>query len=194
MTPEPGSPGPAPGDEDGLATPSPSDRDALGQPGSRETSEDAPREPVPLRPELAVRPELLQPEAPQPEPDPPQEDDVTLGALLREARRRRAVTLDEVARDTRINPQYLEALEAGRYEVLPAPVYARGFARSYGRYLGLDPEVVRGLIPRDLPRPPELEPTAGLRRTHEERLMSALPSLRLPSRLPLMTCKPSSLN
>ena len=62
-------------------------------------------------------------------------DDVSLGELLREARRQRAITLADVERDTRINATYIGALEAERFDVLPAPVYARGFLRSYARYL-----------------------------------------------------------
>ena len=99
--------------------------------------------------------------------------DVRLGELLREARLRRALTLAEVERDTRINRDYLEALESERYELLPAPVYARGFLRSYARHLGLDEQQALSLLPSDLPRPPELEPLPGLRRTRR----AALPAL-----------------
>jgi len=100
-------------------------------------------------------------------------DDVRLGELLREARLRRALTLAEVERDTRINRDYLEALESERYELLPAPVYARGFLRSYARHLGLDEQQVLLLLPSDLPRPSGLEPLAGLRRTRR----AAFPAL-----------------
>jgi len=103
-------------------------------------------------------------------------DDVRLGVLLRESRRRRGLTLADVHRDTRINPDYLEALEEERWGDLPAPVYARGFLRSYARYLGLDaPEVLR-MMPANLPKPPGLEPSAGLRRSAGSSL-PALPSL-----------------
>ena len=103
---------------------------------------------------------------------------LSLGSLLRETRRRRAVTLLDVSQATRINPAYLEALEAENWEVLPAPVYVRGFARSYGRFLGLDADLVRGLVPQDLPRPPELEPAAGLRRSRTDHMQVSLPPLR----------------
>ena len=92
-------------------------------------------------------------------------DDAALGELLRETRLSRAYTLEEVERDTRINSVYLEALEHGRYELLPAPVYTRGFVRSYARHLGLDEEQALSLLPAELPRPAGLEPMAGLRRT-----------------------------
>jgi len=90
--------------------------------------------------------------------------DVSLGELLREARIQRALTLADVERDTRINRDYLEALEHEHYDVLPAPVYARGFLRSYARHLELDVEEVSSLLPAELPQPPGLEPLPGLRR------------------------------
>jgi cytoskeleton protein RodZ len=41
---------------------------------------------------------------------------------------------------------HLEAIEAGEIERLPA-VYARGYVRTYARYLGLDPEpLVSGIV------------------------------------------------
>ncbi|MSQ41763.1 MAG: hypothetical protein EXR65_01815 [Dehalococcoidia bacterium] len=104
-------------------------------------------------------------------------DEVGLGELLRAARRQRALTIAEIANDTRINADYLEALEQEHYDVLPAPVYARGFLRAYAKHLELDPETALSLLPRDLPRPPELEPFAGLRR----RPPSTFPALRVPS-------------
>ncbi len=103
-------------------------------------------------------------------------EDVRLGDLLREARLSRALTLADVERDTRINREYLDALEHERYEVLPAPVYARGFLRSYARHLGLDVEETFSLLPADLPRPPDLEPLPGLRRVPR----TALPALNGP--------------
>ena len=106
--------------------------------------------------------------------------DVSLGELLREARRQRAITLADVERDTRISAAYIEALEAERFDVLPAPVYARGFLRSYARYLGLDVDATLALMPGDLPRPPDLEPSAGLMRGPSSSL-PALPSLNSPA-------------
>ena len=103
-------------------------------------------------------------------------EDVRLGDLLREARLSRALTLADVERDTRINREYLDALEHERYEVLPAPVYARGFLRSYARHLGLDVDETYSLLPADLPRPPDLEPRPGLRRAPR----TALPALNGP--------------
>ncbi len=63
-----------------------------------------------------------------------------IGEALRSTRERRGLSIDEVARDTRISPRFLEALESEQFEELPAPVYVRGFIRSYAGYLKLEPQ------------------------------------------------------
>lgn len=62
----------------------------------------------------------------------------TLGEKLRALRRGQAVTLDVLERDTHIQRRYLEALERGRYEELPEPMYTRNFIRAYARALHAD--------------------------------------------------------
>src|ERR1700760_1943428 len=47
-----------------------------------------------------------------------------------------------VADILRIRPAVLEAIEAGRFDLLPGSVYAIGFVRSYATYLGLDAEAL----------------------------------------------------
>lgn len=100
-----------------------------------------------------------------------------LGEWLRATRMRRGFSLAEIERDTRINRLYLEALEEEHYEVLPAPVYTRGFLRSYARALGLDPDEAISLLPTDLPLPPGLEPPASLRQRGGDAPAISMPSL-----------------
>jgi cytoskeletal protein RodZ len=59
---------------------------------------------------------------------------------LSQARLARGLTLEDAERGTRISRRFLIALEEHNYGVFPAPVYARGFLRTYCRYLGVDPE------------------------------------------------------
>ncbi len=61
-----------------------------------------------------------------------------IGITLRNARIQRGLTVDQVAQETRISPRFLEALEAEAFDELPAPVYVRGFLRSYANFLQLD--------------------------------------------------------
>src|SRR5216683_4549417 len=65
---------------------------------------------------------------------------MTVGAFLAAKRGERGLTLQQAAAATHIRLEHLSALEADEPELLPAPVYARGYLRTYARYLGLDSE------------------------------------------------------
>ncbi len=62
-----------------------------------------------------------------------------LGDRFRTAREARGLTLSDVADHIRIRSVYLAALEEENWSVIGAPVYIRGFMRTYARFLGLDP-------------------------------------------------------
>jgi cytoskeletal protein RodZ len=70
-----------------------------------------------------------------------------LGNTLSRARRARGITLEDAERDTHVSRRYLQALETEDFSVFPAPVYARGFLRTYSRYLGLNPEELIRVFP-----------------------------------------------
>lgn len=58
--------------------------------------------------------------------------------LLKETRQSQGLTLEDVAQKTYIKLPYLQALEEGAIEALPAPVYTYGYIRQYAKLLGLD--------------------------------------------------------
>ncbi len=64
----------------------------------------------------------------------------SLGVWLRSQREARGVSLRDIADSSKISLRYLEALEQDRLDVLPAPVFAKGFLREYARVVGLDPD------------------------------------------------------
>jgi cytoskeleton protein RodZ len=65
-----------------------------------------------------------------------------LGERFRAAREARGLTLSDVAEHIRIRSVYLAAIEDENWAAIGAPVYIRGFLRTYARFLGLDPEEV----------------------------------------------------
>jgi cytoskeletal protein RodZ len=67
-----------------------------------------------------------------------------LGERFRAAREARGLTLSEVAEQIRIRSVYLAAIEEENWPSIGAPVYVRGFLRTYARFLGLDPEEAVG--------------------------------------------------
>lgn len=67
-----------------------------------------------------------------------EEHGLTVGQYLRQEREKRKVTLDSVAKVTRITKENLEALEKDEFQSIAAPVFVRGFLRNYATFLGLD--------------------------------------------------------
>ncbi len=67
-----------------------------------------------------------------------------LGERFRAAREARGLSLSDVAEQIRIRSVYLSAIEDENWNAIGAPVYVRGFLRTYARFLGLEPEEVVG--------------------------------------------------
>lgn len=63
-----------------------------------------------------------------------------LGEEFRSAREARGLTLSDVAEQIHIRSVYLNAIENDDWPQIGAPVYVRGFIRTYARFLGLDAE------------------------------------------------------
>ena len=61
-----------------------------------------------------------------------------IGQYLKRVREEKGISLKTVAEETKIRVRYLQALEEGDYAALPGNVYARGFLRSYARFLGVE--------------------------------------------------------
>lgn len=89
-----------------------------------------------------------------------------VGEKLSALRRERAKTLPDVEAATKIMGRMLSALENERWDELPAPVYVRGYIRSYAQFLGVDPDPLVEEYTRDI----------GARHEH------AAPLRRIPER------------
>ena len=61
------------------------------------------------------------------------------GALLRQVRESKGLSVFKVCDRTRIAPRHLENIEADRYDQLPVTVYLRGMLMNLARELALDP-------------------------------------------------------
>ncbi len=69
------------------------------------------------------------------------------GAALKDARIALDVTTREVADALNLPVSVVEAMEANDYELLPQPVFTRGYLRSYARLLELDPAAIVARYP-----------------------------------------------
>ncbi|MGB9612185.1 MAG: helix-turn-helix domain-containing protein, partial [Bryobacteraceae bacterium] len=69
---------------------------------------------------------------------------------LREEREKRGLSIDELARQTRIHARYFEAIERDDIASLPGGFFYRSFLRQYARLLGIPEEVYQPEIERSL--------------------------------------------
>ena len=74
-------------------------------------------------------------------PDSREEGRGSLGELLRRARERRGLTLQQIAKETRLPQRHLEAIERDSLAHMPAGFYQRAEIRAYARAVGLDENV-----------------------------------------------------
>jgi len=83
-----------------------------------------------------------------------------LGERFRAAREARGLSLSDVAEHIRIRSVYLAAIEDENWSAIGAPVYIRGFLRTYARFLGLEPEEVVADFNSQASAPPAPTPAA----------------------------------
>lgn len=66
----------------------------------------------------------------------------SVGQFLRARREAKRMSLEEVARATRVPASSVERIEFDRFDELPGEVFVRGFLKSYARAVGVAPEEV----------------------------------------------------
>ncbi len=65
-----------------------------------------------------------------------------VGQFLRRAREKRQMSVEEIARSTRVPMDRVTRIEADQFDELPGEVFVRGFLKSYARAVGVAPEEV----------------------------------------------------
>jgi cytoskeletal protein RodZ len=84
----------------------------------------------------------------------------SLGQYLRTEREKKNISLETIAKATRITLKNLQALENDEFQGFPAPVFVRGFLRTYANYIGQDPQKIISLFEKQttaLFSPPDLK-------------------------------------
>ncbi len=74
----------------------------------------------------------------------------TVAEQLHQAREARKLTIEQVAEITKIRTDHLRALESGNFDVFSAPVYIRGFVRTYSTLLKLEVPKVMATLDAEL--------------------------------------------
>ncbi len=78
---------------------------------------------------------------------PPQQPQLNVGMVMREARERLGMSVNDVAERIKFAPRQVEALESNDFAHLPQTTFLRGFVRSYARVLQLDEEALLASLP-----------------------------------------------
>jgi cytoskeleton protein RodZ len=71
-------------------------------------------------------------------------DAVSIGKQLLASRERQGLTVLQAAESLRVDTAVIDALEAGQFMALGAPVFARGYLRQYAEFLGESLDDVTG--------------------------------------------------
>jgi cytoskeletal protein RodZ len=79
-----------------------------------------------------------------------------LGEEFRSAREARGLSLSDVAERLHIRSVYLAAIEDEDWNAIGAPVYVRGFMRTYARFLGIDAEAAVARFSQSAGPPPPI--------------------------------------
>lgn len=74
----------------------------------------------------------------------------TVAEQLRTKREAQGLTVYQIAEITKIRTDHVRALEEGKYEAFAAPVYIRGFVRTYATLLKLDVPGIMSLLEGEL--------------------------------------------
>ncbi|MED2973256.1 MULTISPECIES: helix-turn-helix domain-containing protein [unclassified Fictibacillus] len=91
-----------------------------------------------------------------------------LGNYLREKREEKGLSLEQLQTETKIQKRYLQAIEEGRYEILPGSFYARAFIKNYSETVGLNFEEVFTQFENEIPKA-EKEPTEFVPRSERNK-------------------------
>ncbi len=86
----------------------------------------------------------------------------SLGKILKRERESRNIPLGKVSSCTKVKEHHLKAIEEGQFDLLPHPLYVKGYLRSYSRCLGLDEKEIlhhyedylKSLLPPEPPAQP----------------------------------------
>lgn len=74
----------------------------------------------------------------------------TIGNRLKEKRIDLKLSIERVSDELKIRPEFLKAIEEDNYSVFSSDLYAKGFIKSYSKYLGLNSDTFTAVYRRDI--------------------------------------------
>ena len=98
------------------------------------------------------------------------------GEVLKAERLRRGLDVATVAEQLHITRHYLLALENGEYHKLPAPIFAKGYMRSYAKLFDIAEDALLVSLEADLPSNKSVakKSKAGQLKKHRNEILGVL--------------------
>ena len=69
-------------------------------------------------------------------------DEISCGERLASKRSEKELSVNQVAREIKIEPHVIEMIENNDFESIGAPVFVKGYLRQYSELVGLDPDLI----------------------------------------------------
>ena len=69
-------------------------------------------------------------------------DEISCGEMLANKRSEKELSINQVAREIKIEPHVIEMIENNDFESIGAPVFVKGYLRQYSELVGLDPDLI----------------------------------------------------
>ena len=69
-------------------------------------------------------------------------DEINCGDRLANKRKEKELSVNQVAREIKIEPHVIEMIENNDFESIGAPVFVKGYLRQYSELVGLDPDLI----------------------------------------------------
>ena len=69
-------------------------------------------------------------------------DEISCGERLASKRSEKELSINQVAREIKIEPHVIEMIENNEFESIGAPVFVKGYLRQYSELVCLDPNLI----------------------------------------------------
>ncbi len=90
-----------------------------------------------------------------------EDEENPIGSILRYQREQRKLDLENISEELKVKLDYLQAMEQGRFDLLPSGFYRRSFLKAYAEYLKLDVDQMLKVLEQEMaPKKSEQQPLA----------------------------------
>ncbi|WP_391208763.1 helix-turn-helix domain-containing protein [Psychrobacillus sp. L4] len=109
-----------------------------------------------------------------------------LGSRLKEARKVKGYSIDDLQEITKIQKRYLTGIEEGNYETMPGSFYVRAFIKQYAEAVGLNGDELLEMYKTEIPTPSNEDVSKNIPQTPTRRSLSGRSSNKFMEVFPMI--------